>query len=172
MNPRFKNSSPLTAEYLREVFHYCPETGVFTRIKKTAEVCEIGDKPGYLDEKGYLRVRIAGKLVTLHRLAWLYMTGAWPVETIDHINGIRSDNRWENLRAATWAEQCQNIKTPRANTSGFAGVSFHKVHNKWRAYIHVNRKQHSLGYYHSREEAASAHIEAKKRLHPFQPVRR
>jgi hypothetical protein len=169
-NPRFKNTSALTAEYLRQVFSYSPETGLFTRIKKTSETTNIGDVASFRDSKGYGRIRIAGKLVTNHRLAWLYMTGEWPKQTVDHINGVRDDNRWQNLREATWAEQCQNTKRLVSNTSGFVGVSFHKASKKWRAYISVNRKQHSLGSYKTADEAAAAYAVAKERLHAFQPV--
>ena len=83
----------LTAERLREVLDYDPDTGVFTRKVRTASSVKVGDVAGSLNGKGYIRIRVDGRLYFAHRLAWLYVHGEWPVDQVDHINGIKNDNR-------------------------------------------------------------------------------
>ena len=94
----------LTAARLRKMLHYDPETGVFTRLWT-------GNVTGCPDAKGYLRIAADGRSYRAHRLAVLYMTGAWPSEQIDHINQVRTDNRWSNLRPATNGENGANTHT-------------------------------------------------------------
>ena len=75
------------------------------------------------------------------------MTGKWPNGEVDHINGIRDDNRWCNLRDVTKSENQRNAKIRKVNTSGFNGVDFHTKHNKWRARIYVDGRSELLGYF-------------------------
>ena len=90
----------LTAARLRELLQYDPETGVFTRLVKTSNGIKVGDVAGTADARGYILIRVDGWLHLAHRLAWLHMTCEWPKGMIDHINGVRDDNRWSNLRRA------------------------------------------------------------------------
>lgn len=93
------------------------------------------------------------------------MTGEWP-NVIDHINGKRDDNRWENLRNGDKTVNAHNRRTPSANsTSGYLGVSFERDRNKWKAHISVGRKKINLGRFATREQAAQAYIDAKRVLH-------
>ena len=80
----------LTAERLREVLHYNPETGVFTRLK-TEKNWRSGDIAGGF-RAGYIQIRVDGAKYSAHRLAWLYAYGVNPIDEIDHIDGNKSNN--------------------------------------------------------------------------------
>lgn len=158
----------MTSDELRSLLHYDPDTGVFTWIagKRKGTIAGKGGKRGY---KGYWRIYIFGKDRPAHRLAWLYMTGDWPKEHIDHVNGIRDDNRFSNLREASAIENGQNYKMPSHNRSGYMGVHFLKAANRWVATIKVNRQQMYLGRFKTAEDASKAYLEAKAKFHHFQP---
>lgn len=117
-------------------------------------------------------VQVGRKKYRAHRIAWLLTHGEYPPHGIDHANGDKADNRLSNLRAATQAENGQNLKTKSNNTSGHPGVSWFKPVNKWRARIMLNRKEYGLGYFDSVEAAAEAYRKAKTELHTFQPTLR
>ena len=155
----------LTAGRLRELLDYCPDTGVFTWKIRISNV-KVGDVAGCLEKDGYLRIQIDSRLHFTHRLAWFYVTGEWPPDQIDHINGIRDDNRIANLRAATRSENGQNRRKPQANnTTGYLGVTRHR--GKFLAKIRLDGKRKHLGLFTTPEEAHVAYLEAKRRLHPF-----
>jgi hypothetical protein len=162
----------LTAERLREVLSYDQETGIFTRLVSATNRVNVGDVAGYVHQSGYRLIRVDSGRYLAHRLAWLYVYGAFPADGMDHINGDRADNRICNLREATDAENNQNKISERSGTSKYLGVSWSKRDNKWRATIHVNRKQHYLGQFATEEEACAAYCAAKSELHTFNPVPR
>jgi hypothetical protein len=158
----------LTAERLRELLHYDPGTGAFTRkvdVKLRGErvAASKGDAAGYLTD-GYLLCRLDGRIYKCHRLAWLYVHGEWPKQQIDHINGVRNDNRIANLRDVSHQLNMQNIKTSRG-ASGVLGVN-KNGRSGWQAKITVENKPLSLGTYRTPEAAHAAYLEAKRRLHP------
>lgn len=156
----------LTQEKVKELFHYEPDTGnLVWRFDRGA--CKLAGKiAGGLSREGYLRIGINGKLYSAHRLIWLYVHGACPVEDIDHINGVKNDNRLTNLREATRAENSQNLRKPRShNKSGFLGVTAHQ--GKWRARINFSGNDRYIGTYDTPEEAHSAYLDKKRELHPF-----
>lgn len=112
----------LTQEKLKSLFHYDPDTGIFTRISEVhGRYGAIGNAVGYPTDRGYLRTKIKGKQYKMHRLAFLYMTGRMP-EIVDHINRIRDDNRWCNLREASRQQSSQNRKTGGNSETGYKGV--------------------------------------------------
>jgi len=139
----------LTQEKLKEILSYDPETGIFVWIKR-------GKVAGSLNSKGYIHLRVDKKSYQVHRLAWLYTYGYFPEHDIDHLNGIRNDNRVENLREVSRACNLQNQKINSKNTSGFPGVCWHKQLKKWMARGMLQQKHVYLGYYHSPLEAALA----------------
>ncbi|HDS1550738.1 TPA: HNH endonuclease [Stenotrophomonas maltophilia] len=105
-----------------------------------------------------------------HRIVWLLTHGTWPKDQIDHINGVRTDNRPENLRQASALDNQQNLKTRVDNTSGYPGVR--RSLSRWSALIAHGGKRHYLGNYDTPEQAYAAYLEAKSRLHTFNPVPR
>ena len=157
--------SELTQEILKQLLDYNPETGVFTRKVRTSNRIKAGDVAGTPNGKGYLQVRLLGRLHKLHRLAWLYVTGEWPTVMIDHENGTRSDNRFSNLRDATRGENIQNSKIRKDNTSGVKGVTVQRKTGKWIAEIKVNKQRHYLGIFDDLDVAAAVVQSARGRLH-------
>lgn len=158
-----KNIIPLTAERLRETLHYDPETGVFTR-RASRQPRFAAYATGSTAKNGYVLVYVDSVRYYAHRLVWLYLYGAMPVEEIDHINGVRVDNRRCNLRPASRQANAQNQRKPRgATASGFLGV--HKTGRTWCARIMANGKRIVLGHFASPEEAHTAYVAAKRRLH-------
>ena len=161
----------LTVNTLRSEIDYNAGTGVFTwRLPRRGRARN--RVAGCRGPTGYFYICIDGKLYLAHRLAWFYITGSWPSDEIDHRNGIRSDNRWINLRAATRSENGQNVSMRSDNTSGLPGVSWEKRRMKWRAYIYVNARQIFLGFFTDKADAGIAYVRAKNRIHTFNPVAR
>lgn len=155
----------------QEIFTYSPETGELRWAKRLSGRTRIGEIAGNLNAYGYLRVRVAGISYAAHRIAWLLTYGEWPTQTIDHINGVRTDNRIENLREATPLEQQQNLKLRKDNSSGYTGVRRSRG-ERWQALIAIDGKRVCLGSFGSPEAAAEAYAKAKSELHTFNPVAR
>lgn len=114
---------------------------------------------------GGMRVGIGGRFYALHRLTWFYVHGNWPDGFIDHIDGNPRNNRIENLREATCAQNLWNTRRSSKNTSGFKGVSWSSQTRSWRAYVSAKGKRHWLGYFKTKEDAFAARVAAANRLH-------
>ena len=161
-------AAPLTAERLRELFAYDSSTGLFTRKVSTTNRVKVGDVAGSPNQKGYINIMVDGRLYPAHRLAWLYEHGIWPQGQIDHINGVKADNRIANLREATNGQNKQNMRSARAdNGSGLLGVRWHDRDQRWHARIMLDGKAKHLGSFGSSEEAQAAYLAAKRELHDF-----
>jgi len=160
----------ITQSRLKKLFRYDHEAGVFVRIISTSSNAHAGDIAGCIGNRGYVQINISGRIYVAHRLVWLYVHGRWPVDEIDHKNGIRDDNRLKNLREATRAENQQNRSIISSNTSGYPGVDWNKRKMKWRARISINGQKKWLGYFDSPENAATAYQDAKHQIHKFQPT--
>lgn len=161
----------LTAEFVRSILDYNPETGIF-RWKHRADRAKnwntrwAGKVAGHQFE-GYIVIQLdrPNGAFQAARIAWLYVHGEWPPDQVDHINLVRDDNRIANLRAANNLQNNSNRGPQRNNkSSGLRGVHFHTQTGKWRAKINVDSKTHSLGLHHTPEEAAAARDAAAKRL--------
>ena len=135
----------ITQEKLKELLHYDPDTGIFTR-KVSRGGRAIGSASGTPD-RGYIRIFVDMKGYWAHRLAWLYVYGELPKRVIDHINHTRDDNRIKNLRDVTHKENCRNAPIRSTNTSGVTGVHWDKRHVRWCAQIMVDGSCVPLGRY-------------------------
>lgn len=165
----------ITQAQLKQILNYDPETGIFTWKINSGRHGRIksGTIAGSDKQKnGYIEINFNGSLHKAHRLAVLYMTGDHPINEVDHINGIRIDNRWSNLREATLQQNKENLKIYATNTSGFPGVTWHKRVKKWQARISKGTIRLHLGYFDDKQGAHEKYIEAKKEIHKFQPAHR
>ena len=136
---------------LKNKLSYDKDTGVF--IRKTGKGA--GRAAGYLSpQKGYVYIRVGAGKKMAHRLAWLYHYGVEPSGDIDHINGIKHDNRIENLRDVSKSENQRNRRLNKNSSSGEIGV--YKNYNKWCAQITINGTTVSLGCYRTKHEAVLA----------------
>ena len=158
--------SKLNQETLLKLISYDPQTGLMTRLTDASRRTPKGSSVGSKERLGYLQANINGLPYKVHRLAWLYMTGEWPKGQIDHINGIKDDNRFSNLRCVNNQQNCQNQHKPRKNnTSGYRGVSWKKQQKKWQAAIRAENKTKFLGYFDDPFLAHEAYKKAKAEYH-------
>lgn len=143
---------------------YNPDTGIFRwKISPIKRILP-GTIAGTENHDGYRNIEINYIKYAEHRLAWLFMTGEWPDEDIDHVNRIRNDNRWVNLRSAKEVQQHYNKKYKPNKTAGIRGVSLHKPTNRWRARINIDGKTQYLGYFETKEEAQKVYITKAKEI--------
>lgn len=151
----------ITANRVKELLDYNPETGDFFWKTKRRGKKQAGMRAGCLHPTGYVRISIDYRLYNAQRLAWVIMTGKWPECLIDHIDGNRSNNRFKNLRQCNFSQNSANRKISASNTSGYKGVSFVKRTKKWGAWIKVNGKSKNLGCaFNTPEEAFEAYKNA------------
>ena len=159
----------LTAARLRELLHYNQETGVFTWISSAPRLRRfLGRTVRHKVTSGYIACTIDGTSYVAHRLAWLYVHGEWPPQWLDHINGVKDDNRIANLRPCTPSENQQNLSA----RSGALGTRWHPTTKRWLAAIKLHGKCKHLGSYASQAEAHAAYLAAKAQIHIFSPEAR
>jgi hypothetical protein len=143
----------LTQEEVRRVFEY-KDGKFYWKEMSTDKIANIvGQLAGYIHPTGYRLIRVHGYQYKAHRLMFLYHHGYIP-DFVDHINGVKDDNRIENLRAATKAQNCQNTFLRLANTSGVKGVSKMPRLELWRTRLQSNGKKYEVGGFKTRELAA------------------
>lgn len=146
----------ITQNIAFERWIYDKNTGVFTH--------KDGRVAGNKNLHGYVRIGLHGKTHAAHRLAWLYVYGEFPKGHIDHINGVRDDNRISNLREVSKSGNSRNQRKAHSNsTTGFLGVV--AARNKFQAKISVGGKQRYLGVFRTPYEAHSAYLIAKRKFH-------
>jgi hypothetical protein len=165
----------ITQSYLKSILHYDPETGVFTWRYRPETYFTSGRGYTYFNSRyagneagskrrGYIVVDINKFGYYAHRLAFLYMTGSFPLFYVDHVNQLKHDNRWGNLRPATPLVNSKNIKKRKDNSSGIMGVYFDRRRGKFLARIGENRKQTHLGCFDSIFDAICARKSAEIKL--------
>ena len=154
---------------MKELFDYDAETGnLVWKVDRCANKM-MGKIAGTFASKGYWRICVDYKPYQSHRLVWLWHHGFMPKRYLDHINGVRNDNRIENLREATNTENQQNRKKANVtNQFGLLGVS--KTRNRWRAEISINNRKIYVGIFATPEEAHVAYLAKKREVHPFQTI--
>lgn len=166
-------------ELLRKLLRYEPDTGKLFWRERTPDMfvsecrdaqnscsawnSKFSNKEAFTSIcRGYKSGAIFGKNYRAHRVIWAIFYGKWPKGQIDHINGLRSDNRIENLRDVTNEENHKNMKIRSDNSSGVMGVFFYKSRKKWEAYIKADGRKKHLGYFASIDEAIDARRDAEK----------
>lgn len=163
----------ITAQYLSECFDYNKNTGElfwkarpihhFKSLKgqQTFNGQFAGKKSGRVNSTGYFRITVSGKDMLNHRIVIALETGVIPTDEVDHINGIRTDNRYENLRVVSRQINSKNMKLYTTNTSGISGVSWNKRKSKWKSVIWFNCVEKHLGYFDSIIDAFNARVIAE-----------
>lgn len=169
----------LTQSLLKELLHYDPLSGDFTWLWRDRRNCPTdqawrmfnsthpGKKAGCITPDGYSQIGVFQRRYRSHRLAFLYMTGSMP-EEVDHVGGVRIDNRWENLRPVNRVENMRNVKRRTNNTSGVSGVSWAKVPKKWLSRAMVDDHRIFLGHFDDWFDAVCAKKSANNQygFHP------
>lgn len=168
-------------ELLRKLLRYEPETGklfwrerpreMFSdeRCGKTWNTRYAGKESFTANSSdGYRSGSVLSKPYLAHRIIWAIVHDEWPPEQIDHINGNRMDNRIENLRAVSHAENAKNQRPTRNNAAGVMGVQWAKREKAWRARIWTDGANKHLGYFGCIGAAAMARCIAERK-HGFHP---
>lgn len=145
---------------------YDPTTGIFKWLTppRKARRVKPGDLAGTVNRYGYVVITVGGVKHRAHRLAWLFVTGSWPTEQIDHINGVRADNRFVNLRDVGHEINVHNRRRANRNSNtGVLGVTPYK--GKFAANIYVAGRHKRLGRFATVDAAYAAYRTAKAALH-------
>jgi hypothetical protein len=152
---------------VRELFDYNPETGRILWKSKPCRRIVPGTIAGRIDGHGYWQIRFNKRSYQAHRIAWAHVHGVWPKADIDHINGIRADNRLCNLRDVPRSVNSENQRKARRDnkSTGVLGVTVHKPTGLFVAFITVAKRQRNLGYFKTLDEASQAYLKAKRELH-------
>lgn len=157
----------ISQDYLKSILHYEPDSGIFTWLVNLGKKRTQGKRAGCLrkkprDKTAYREIRINRCSFAEHRLAFLYMTGSFSKELVDHVNRDGTDNRWENLRAASDSQNQANSIKPTRNTSGFKGVT--KSRKRWQASIGFQGRFLRIGSFDTPEQAGQAYADKAKEL--------
>lgn len=158
----------LSVSTIRECLEYNPDTGEFTRAKRTAQCHQVGDRadlPAYGALAGYLTIGLQGDKHLAHRVAWAHFYGEWPKQHIDHINRNKSDNRIVNLRDVANITNMQNKFQVLCTKASTNLVGAYQYGAKWRARIQVGEKSIHLGMFDTDTDAHAAYVAAKKIYH-------
>lgn len=146
----------LTQKELKRQLYYNPNTGDFIRMVARSNCSIAGETIKTKPRHGYLHITVNSTLYPAHRLVWLYMTGEWPEDQIDHINHDKTDNRINNLREVTQQENSRNQCICIRNKSGVTGVHWDKERKRWHAQIYVSYRSKTLGRFDDKFEAICA----------------
>ena len=146
-------------EKLKELIRYDPDNGIFYRLVSRGGNAIKGNIAGYKDKFGYIIIQIDNIRYKAHRLAWFYMEGYWPEHQIDHINRVKNDNRWCNLRHVTSSCNNMNRSVCKKSKSGIIGVI--KERNKWRVRIKAEGEYKHIGCFDNLIDAVIARYNAE-----------
>jgi hypothetical protein len=156
----------LTFEQVRNIINYDPVSGVakwntkLYRGKHSAG--DVINNVHHNNKISYYRVQVCGVRYMLHKLIVLYMTGEYPTSKVDHIDGDGLNNKWDNLRHVTNAENGRNCSINSNNTSGHLGVS--KFRNGWRVRVKFNGIEKHIGVFQDFDQAVKASRQAYTNL--------
>jgi hypothetical protein len=165
--PPIASRADVTSAHVRALFAYQPLTGHLYRRHRSSRCIDIGQPAGHTQADGYIRIYLANHSWKAHNLVWALFHDTPPNGfMIDHVNRIKNDNRIQNLRLATSAQNSFNSAVYCTNTSGYRGVHFHKASQKYLAYIYSNNKRIDIGRFDSALEAHEARRESLPSIHP------
>lgn len=154
---------------LSALLRYDADSGKFFWLCNRGRA-KVGKEAGMRWSTGYVKVTVFGKHYLAHRLAWLFCHGEFPSFDIDHVNGIKTDNRITNLRPALPFENQQNQRANKKSKTKIRGVFPSSTPNKWDVRIRHLGKYIYLGCYNSIDEAVAARLAAEKKYHPYKRV--
>lgn len=160
------------SELVISLYEYDREIGGFFHKHSWARAKK-GDRAGIISDTGYEKIRIKGRHYRSHRIVWLLEKGYMPKSDLDHMDGNRLNNKIENLRECTPAQNMQNIRRKYKKREGcqkysrHVGVSWCLKNKKWVVKIRVAGKQTTIGWFHDEDEAGKAYLSVKKKYHPF-----
>ncbi|WP_426783089.1 HNH endonuclease [Pseudomonas atacamensis] len=155
----------LTLERVNELLRYDPGTGqLFWKLARR-NGSEAGSAAGCASNNGYTRVKIDGVQYLAHRLAWFIHYSEWPTGPIDHVDTVRANNSISNLRVCTGSQNQQNQPLRKSNRSGIKGVSWCSALSRWHVQIRAAGRIHQGGYFIAIDDAESAAIQLRTRLH-------
>lgn len=168
------STNSIDAGQVRALLFYDAQTGVLVwnmrpvradrqRTDKTWNRCFAGKAAGTITSCGYVRIKLLGKKYMAHVLAWVWMTGEFPINEIDHKDTIKSNNKWDNLRIASHSQNQANSRAYSNNKSGIKGVYWYPRSSRWIAQIKVSGRTKTLGYFGSSDEARAAYADAAKK---------
>jgi hypothetical protein len=157
----------ITHNELLETFSYA-DGQLYWKITTGSGKIRPGTLAGCTRNDGYWVIVYKRKHYFAHRLIWFYHHGVWPTNSTDHIDRDRLNNRIENLRECTYAENAQNRSISKRNKSGHTGVRFHDFSGKWAAYVRFQGKL-NITYHLTMEEAIEARRLMKANFHKFHP---
>lgn len=149
-----------TANRIRQLLSYSKKSGELIWKGNRSRTAKRGQLSGTTDDRGRRRIGIDGKLYYSSNLIWLHVTGRWPKDQIDHVDGNPSNDAWHNLRSASKRQNCRNRKKHITNKIGIKGVS--RCGSKYRATICVNYKCLHLGLFETAANAKRAYRAAAK----------
>lgn len=168
----------LTHSDLVGIVEYNPETGIFTWRHRGHDICSCsrsreawngnfaGKQAGSIGANGYMYTTFFNKhKVLLHSLAWFYMKKIWPDKYIDHINGDRIDNRFNNLREATASQNAANAKIRTDNKSGHKNVFWNSQKQMWHVRLVAEKRPIHIGFFSDIDVAADAAKKARIKFH-------
>ena len=153
----------VTQEILLKHFNYF-NGGLYYTLP-IAKRTKVGDRFGWIRSDGYRQGSVNSKSYFEHRLIWLYHYGEWPKDQLDHINGIRDDNRIENLREVTNQQNQFNKKSASGSSSQYKGVYWNKNSGKWHSRCQTSVSNKHLGFFDCEIEAAKAYDDYTKSLY-------
>lgn len=158
----------LTQARLKHLLHYDPESGMWTwLVDRPGRGAKVGDRPTHKEGSGYIQFSVDGRNYHSKRLAWLYMTGDWPPEEVDHIDLDRANDRWSNFRLASHSQNMANRAVFSNNHLGVKGVrrDANMKSKPFRARIYVDGRSKHLGYFETAELANAAYLAAADKQH-------
>lgn len=171
-SPIPKKPDQETLDYIREFLSYDPETGLITWKKRPANRIQKGQRAGGISGGGYESIRIKGRKIKTHHIAWFLYKNEWPDKSIDHINRVKTDNKISNLRLVSHSQNLANRGLLKNSSTKLTGVGFHKPSGLYQSRIALNKKRIPLGYFNSAKEAAQAYnnFVIQQNLEEFYPL--